>query len=362
MHVRLVSRSGKELKAELDIPSAANDPTVDDLSAAIARAFPKWNVHRQRLTAGEKVLEKGTPLASYGIGNGDTVTFKDLGPQIGWTTVFLIEYFGPLLIHPLLYFNQSIFYGQEAPKTVIQTTMFWMVILHFIKREYETIFVHRFSNSTMPLRNLPKNCFHYWVFSGIGLAYWVYQPGFNGGLLGGVTSDIGVLVLIAIYVYAEVSNYITHVILSQLRPPGSRVRKIPHGYGFNLVTCPNYFFECLAWFTVAILTGSVAAWVFLSISFGQMYIWAVKKHKRYIKDFGAQYPKRRKICNGEEAVPGILTKSRHYGEDPSTEWGPEQDRNSTRVIETIIDVESPDFVVLLGDQVTGENVQRFECI
>ncbi|KAI8848083.1 3-oxo-5-alpha-steroid 4-dehydrogenase-domain-containing protein [Chytridium lagenaria] len=287
MKLKLVSRSGKVLKEDLTVDT---DAKVEDINRVIAKAFPKWNVNRQRLTANDKVLERGNTVASYGLKDGDTIVFKDLGPQIGWTTVFLIEYFGPILIHPLIYFNQSLFYGSEAPKTVIQTTVLWMVILHFIKREYETVFVHRFSNSTMPLRNLPKNCFHYWVFSGVMLAYFIYQPAFNGGYFGGVSSNIGILLLTALYLYAEVSNYITHVILAQLRPPGSRVRKIPFGYGFNVVACPNYFFECLAWLTVAILSGSVAAWFFLCVSFGQMYLWAQKKHKRYINEFGSQYP------------------------------------------------------------------------
>lgn len=59
-----------------------------------------------------------------------------------------------------------------------------MIILHFLKREYETMFVHRFSSSTMPFSNLPKNCFHYWILSGVNLAYWVYRPDFGVGMLG----------------------------------------------------------------------------------------------------------------------------------------------------------------------------------
>ncbi|KAJ3101997.1 hypothetical protein HDU97_000910 [Phlyctochytrium planicorne] len=49
---------------------------------------------------------------------------------------------------------------------------------------------------------------------------------------------------------------------------------------------------------------------------------------------------------------------RHFGEEPSTDWGPEQDVNSTRVIMKALDAESPDLVIFLGDQITGENIKR----
>ena len=55
---------------------------------------------------------------------------------------------------------------------------------------------------------------------------------------------------------AELSNLYTHLTLRALRPPGTRVRAIPYGYGFSLVSCPNYFFEMLAWLVVVVLTGS----------------------------------------------------------------------------------------------------------
>ncbi|KAJ3761146.1 Metallo-dependent phosphatase-like protein [Lentinula raphanica] len=45
----------------------------------------------------------------------------------------------------------------------------------------------------------------------------------------------------------------------------------------------------------------------------------------------------------------------HWGENPWDAWGPEQDANSTRLMEKVLPSEKPDFVVLNGDLITGEN-------
>ena len=65
------------------------------------------SVHRVRLTYGEDkdkvaLTDKTKPLSFYVKGSEATLTFKDIGPQISWTTVFLVEYFGPILITLLL--------------------------------------------------------------------------------------------------------------------------------------------------------------------------------------------------------------------------------------------------------------------
>ena len=38
-------------------------------------------------------------LASLGLHSGAKLYLKDLGPQIGWVTVFLAEYAGPLVLY-----------------------------------------------------------------------------------------------------------------------------------------------------------------------------------------------------------------------------------------------------------------------
>jgi very-long-chain enoyl-CoA reductase len=54
--------------------------------------------------------------------------------------------------------------------------------------------------------------------------------------------------------FATVSNAITHLNLRSLRPAGSKTRAIPRGYGFDIVSCPNYLFEAIAWTSFTTLT------------------------------------------------------------------------------------------------------------
>ncbi|KAF9815827.1 hypothetical protein IEO21_04339 [Rhodonia placenta] len=274
--------------------------TVAEVKAAVAAKFPRLYPARQKLTVkGEKkALDDDVTLEDAGITDGAEVTVKDLGPQVGWRTVFLVEYAGPLIIHPLFYYNPGFWYGALVPHSLLQKTVYTLVLLHFIKRELETLFVHRFSHGTMPFFNIFKNSGHYWALSGVALAAAIYSPTYDEYsryMRGSIRSDprfIGACV--TLWLFAEVSNLHTHLTLRSLRPAGTRQRAIPTGYGFDLVSFPNYFFEILSWVAIAAMTGSYAAWVFVGVSSYTMSIWALKKHKAYRRDFGNEYPKSRK--------------------------------------------------------------------
>ncbi|KAA8909372.1 hypothetical protein TRICI_004538 [Trichomonascus ciferrii] len=246
-------------------------------------------------------------LKDYITAESQTIYVKDLGPQIAWRTVFLIEYFGPLVIHPVFYFFQQQIYGAHFEHSRDQQLIFVFSMLHFLKREYETAFVHKFSLATMPMFNIFKNSSHYWLLSGVLLAYFNYAPPsyftpdaplwkrilFSRQQLlpMGETALYGMTLF---WLFSELSNFWTHITLSNLRPPGTTVRKIPFGYGFNWVSCPNYFFETLAWTAVALISQNWSATLFVTVATAQMYIWALKKHRRYKKEF-PDYPKNRRV-------------------------------------------------------------------
>lgn len=286
------------------------DEPLSTLAAAVA-SKSGLSVHRLRITSlpeGSRKhvgvsLEKTFAQNNLKTQDGSIELYaKDLGPQISWRTVFILEYLGPLLIHPYFYF----YYGSFKDHSVTQTVSFALIMLHFIKREYETVFVHKFSLLTMPILNLFKNSLHYWILSGFNLAYFIYLPNALPGakLTSWLPSflfhtsnhsESTLSIIVGLWLYAEVSNFITHLNLSSLRSSGSKERQIPMGYGFSLVSFPNYFFESLSWLLFAILNNNPLSYLFLVVGSVQMLIWAQKKHVRYLKEFGSRYPKNRKV-------------------------------------------------------------------
>lgn len=61
-------------------------------------------------------------LQSLGIRDGSKLYLKDLGPQIGWKTVFLAEYAGPLAVYLLFYQRPQLIYGADASLPISTTT------------------------------------------------------------------------------------------------------------------------------------------------------------------------------------------------------------------------------------------------
>merc|ERR1712179_93954 len=227
--------------------------TVGDLKKAIARAKPKYqDVNRQelRLEAKGKFLKDEETLESLGINENTTLFFKDRGTQIGWTTVFLAEYMGPLIVYLLFYTRPWIVYGDTTDKEMSSTAHIaaaaWS--FHYAKRVLETIFVHRFSNATI----------------------------------------------------CELGNFTIHILLRNLRPAGSKERKIPYPNSNplsqmqSLVSCPNYTYEIGAWISFSIMTSCLPVGLFTLAGAYQMIIWAQGKHRNYKKEF-KDYPRRKAI-------------------------------------------------------------------
>uniref|UniRef100_A0A915JJX0 Steroid 5-alpha reductase C-terminal domain-containing protein n=1 Tax=Romanomermis culicivorax TaxID=13658 RepID=A0A915JJX0_ROMCU len=165
---------------------------------------------------------------------------------------------------------------------------------HFAKRLFETLFVHRFSHATMPLRNVFKNCGYYWLFAAF-IAYFNNHPLYTVASFGNVQIGLGLFG----FIFCQFGNLSVHLAFMKMRPAGTKQRKVPMPNAnpftklFSLVSCPNYTYEVGAWLSYSIMTQSLPALLFTIAGFYQMTIWAIGKHKNYRKEF-PNYPKNRK--------------------------------------------------------------------
>jgi very-long-chain enoyl-CoA reductase len=297
---RLTAPPGRPIKGLPETITVDSDAPASQIFQKIA-SISKFSIHRLRITKGSDSSAipnaGGVTVHQTGLRNKSAVDVKDLGAQISWRTVFIVEYLGPLLIHPLMYLARPYIYSTNAPASQLQKLTLLMCVLHFAKREYETLFVHRFSSATMPASNIVKNSGYYWVLSGFNLAYWSYGPNSPAAR---PSNPLLTYLGVALFAIGEICNYSTHLTLKNLRRPGSTDRGIPQGLGFNLVTCPNYMFEAIAWIGVALVNWSLSTVIFIIVAVGQMGLWAWKKEKRYRKEFGDKYKRKRYAI-----LPGI---------------------------------------------------------
>lgn len=83
-------------------------------------------------------MDDDTLLKDAGVSDGDELLVKDLGAQISWRTVFVVEYvssrhaptyriltflwvqIGPLVLHPIFYWFPQVFYGQPVEHSEMQ--------------------------------------------------------------------------------------------------------------------------------------------------------------------------------------------------------------------------------------------------
>ncbi|XP_053708255.1 very-long-chain enoyl-CoA reductase-like isoform X3 [Synchiropus splendidus] len=296
--------------------------TVLDIKALFHKSYPKWYPARQslRLDPKAKCLRDEEVLQTLPVGTTASFYFSDLGPQLTWGTVFLAECVGPLLLYLLFYFRLPFIY---APKYDFTTSKHWVVHLacmchsfHYIKRILETLFVHRISHGTMPLRNIFKNCGYYWC-TAAWMAYYINHPLYTTPIYGQQQINTGLYLFLVSQVvfgfqagagvipvcffvffspqFCQVGNFSIHVVLRNIKSQGSKVKKIPYPtknpftWIFWLVSCPNYTYEVGSWVGFTVMTQCVPVAFFTIVAFIQMTVWARGKHRSYLKEF-KDYP------------------------------------------------------------------------
>lgn len=144
LSIRVATSKGKV--SDLTLSKTA---TIADLKKEYAKVVKK-TVHRLSFKRknGTRLDDDRKTLISYEVVDGETIDFKDLGPQIGYQTVFVVEYAGPMIFMMIYALRPSFIFGTGAsdqPYNWVAKLAIVCWVLHFLKRELETFFVHKFS-------------------------------------------------------------------------------------------------------------------------------------------------------------------------------------------------------------------------
>ena len=126
----------------------------------------------------------------------------------------------------------------------------------------------------------------------------------NAGVLGYYLAKISVYPIgyfkhwkfilgLLIFLFGFVVNYKSDDILIRLRQPGETGYKIPQGFMFKYISCPNHFGEMLEWFGFMLMLWNLAGAAFFVWTVSNLLPRALHHHKWYLANF-SNYPKDRK--------------------------------------------------------------------
>lgn len=150
---------------------------------------------------------------------------------------------------PLVYVAATILTGLKI--SPYHEWLLYAFIIHFGKRCYEILFVHKYS------RPMGMGT----VFA-IGTLY-AGAAWSAATLHGSVSREAGHLVTVqfwtwvggAIFASGQMINLYHHLLLAKLRKDGSTDYLVPTGGLFGWVACPHYLGEIIAWFGYAVMSG-----------------------------------------------------------------------------------------------------------
>jgi len=210
-------------------------------------------------------------------------TRKDFGPMInntlGWV---LMEVVSPTVF---LYF----FITGSGEKTFINWIFAGLWTVHYINRTFIYPFQQKNKKGKMPVAILVSaiffnlmNGFLNGYYLGNFISYptdWLYSPQF---IIGIILFFTGVFI-----------NIKSDTMLLNLRKPGETGYKIPRGFLFEKISCPNHFGEIIEWTGFAIMTWNVASFSFALWTFANLAPRSEAHHKWYKEKF-KDYPKDRK--------------------------------------------------------------------
>nr|XP_033770834.1 trans-2,3-enoyl-CoA reductase-like isoform X2 [Geotrypetes seraphini] len=241
--------------------------TLLDIKHRFHKACPEWypsrvGLRQERSTCLDGLyLHDSILIQNLAVSSIITLYFTDLGQQVSWTTVFLTEYSGPLIIYLLFYARLASIYDTEESNENIRHPVVHLACfchcLHYAKCLLETLFVHKLSGGHTPLKNMLKGCTFYWGFTS-WIAYYINHPRYTPPSF----ENRQVILSFFTFLICEAGNHFINVSLVHQSSPGNRIcfpypTYNPFTWLSILVSCPNYTYEVGSWISFTVMTQTV---------------------------------------------------------------------------------------------------------
>jgi len=213
---------------------------------------------------------------------------KGWGPHISNKLGWIIMEAPSFLI--ILYFylssNQSLYASMLS--------LLWL--LHYFNRTFIYPFRIRTKGKKMPLIIVGSAIFFNCINAGLNGYFLANFEKYSQDSFYQINFVAGILLFLTGFYINQKSDHI----LINLRKPGETNYKIPNGFLFKYISCPNLFGELMQWTGFALMAWNLPAFTFLVWTFANLLPRALGHHKWYKKHF-KDYPLNRKAV-----FPGIL--------------------------------------------------------
>ncbi len=185
-----------------------------------------------------------------------------------------------------------------AEKTWVTWTFAALWSIHYINRS----FIFPFRMRSGDKKKMPVAIFTMAVFFNLINGF------LNGYYLGNFTEQYSpdwfhtpffIFGFILFFTGMYINNRADHILIN-LRKPGETDYKIPYGFLFKYISCPNHFGEIVEWTGFAIMTWNPAGISFALWTFANLAPRAKAHHQWYKENF-PDYPESRKAV-----IPGLL--------------------------------------------------------
>ncbi|KAF5805946.1 putative 3-oxo-5-alpha-steroid 4-dehydrogenase (NADP(+)) [Helianthus annuus] len=122
-----------------------------------------------------------------------------------------------------------------------------VVTFHFFKRDFEVLFVHKYSGNMGLGSTILISIFYFYVATSLIVVHYMSlglpEPPIDLKYVGVIMFTVGII-----------GNFYHHNLLAKLRTDKEKEYKIPRGGLFNLVICPHYSFEILIFYGFAFIS------------------------------------------------------------------------------------------------------------